>query len=223
VSYSTTSAGGRKDLYRAEEPSDRRAGFSGASTRKRIGVGRVRGIYSEPPIVASHFKYLVFKDPAWDFRKLNFDGDIAQADKLDSGTIAATDPNLKEYFAHDGKLILYHGWSDQLIAPQNTINYYNSVNRVGGDESQRSVRLFMAPGMGHCSGGDGPYSFDRIKALEDWVERDEAPEMIIAAHFSRDPTMHGPDRTRPLCAYPKKAKYKGVGSTDEASSFFCTN
>ena len=197
--------------------------FPGLAPGSELGWGVFGGIFPEPPIVASYFKYLVFNDAVWDFRKLNFDGDIAQADKLDGGTISATDPNLKEFFAHGGKLILYHGWSDQMIAPENTINYYNSVNRVGGGESQQSIRLFMAPGMGHCSGGDGPNSFDRIKGLEDWVERDEAPEMIIAAHFSRDPTMHGPDRTRPLCAYPKKAKYKGVGSTDEASSFFCTN
>ncbi|MBB5060489.1 feruloyl esterase [Granulicella aggregans] len=196
--------------------------FPGLSRGSELGWGVFGGMLPEPPIVASYFRFLVFKYAAWDFRDLNFDGDIAKADSLDSGTIAATDPNLKEFFAHGGRLLLYHGWSDQMIAPENTVNYYNSVTAVSGANSQQSVRLFMEPGMGHCSGGEGPYEFDKVSALEDWVERGKAPELIVAAHFPGDPSVHSPDRTRPLCRYPKKARYKGVGNTDEASSFTCT-
>ena len=180
------------------------------------------GSFPEPPIVASYFKYLVFKDAAWDFRRLNFDSDIALSDKLDRGINTATDPNLKEFFAGGGKLILYHGWSDPMIAPQNTINYYNNVLRASGSQAESSVRLFMAPGMGHCGGGEGPFAFDMDSALSEWVEQSKAPEVIVAAHLPSDPAAHGPDRTRPLCAYPKIAKYKGTGSTDDASSFVCT-
>lgn len=83
--------------------------------------------------MTSHFKYLVFKNPSWDFHTLDFDRDVALADKLDSGVLNATNPVLKEFFGHGGKLILYHGWNDGAIAPQNTINYYNSVTAALGD------------------------------------------------------------------------------------------
>jgi feruloyl esterase len=182
------------------------------------------GSLEDPPIVASHFRYLVFKDPSWSAGQLNFDSDIAVAEKLDDGLITATDPNLKEFFAHGGKLILYHGWADPLIAPRNTIDYYTSVLKADGAAAETSVRLFMAPGMDHCVGGAGPSTFDMTKPLVDWVERDKAPEMILAAHLPDTAgAAHVPDRTRPLCAYPKVAKYKGSGNTDDASSFICTN
>ncbi len=175
----------------------------------------------EPPIVASHFKYLVFKNPNWDFHTLNFDSDVALADKLDNGIITATNPNLKEFFAQGGKLLLYHGWNDGAIAPQNTINYYNSVaDAMGGSAKvQDSMRLFMAPGMDHCYGGDGPFDFDTIAALEQWAEKGNAPDRIVAGHLLKGPPK--PDRTRPLCSYPQVAKYKGSGGTDEASNFVC--
>lgn len=177
----------------------------------------------EPPIVASHFKYLVFKNPNWDFRSLNFESDVALADKLDSGLITAIDPNLKEFFAQGGKLLLYHGWNDGGIAPQNTINYYNSVaNAMGGsDKVQNAIRLFMAPGMDHCFGGDGPFDFDSIATLEQWVEKGKVPDRIVAAHLPEGPASAKPDRTRPLCPYPQVAKYRGSGSTDDASNFVC--
>ena len=167
-------------------------------------------------IADSHFKYLVFKNPNWDFRTLNFDTDVALADKLDNNTINATDPNLKEFVSHGGKLLIYHGWNDQLIAPENSINYYQSVLSAKTG-TQDSVRLFMAPGMTHCSGGDGPSQFDSIGALEQWVEGAKPPDKIVASHAIDGKV----DRTRPLCPYPRTAKYRGTGSTDEASSFIC--
>jgi feruloyl esterase len=179
------------------------------------------GSLPEPPIVASYFKYLVFHDPAWDFRKLNFDADIAQAEKLNNGLIDATDPDLRKFFAHGGKLILYHGWSDPMISPQNTISYYKNILHTSGNQADTSVRLFMAPGMGHCGGGEGPFAFEMEDALSQWVERDKAPALIVAAHLPADPASHAPDRTRPLCAYPQVAKYKGTGSIDDASNFVC--
>jgi feruloyl esterase len=171
-----------------------------------------------PPIVASYFKYLLFKDPNWDFRKLDFDRDVALADKFDNGLIAATDPNLKPFVAHGGKLLLYHGWSDGLIAPRNTIHYFNAVSQVLGTKTRESVRLFMAPGMGHCGGGDGPDEFDAVAALDGWVERHQPPEHIVVAHWSGNAI----DRTRPLCPYPQVARYIGSGSIDDAASFACS-
>jgi feruloyl esterase len=173
------------------------------------------------PIAASHFRYVIFKDPKWDPSTLNFDSDIAIAEKIDNGTLTATNPNLKPFFAHGGKLILYHGLSDGLIAPQNTINYYNAVLKTTGPAAVSSMRLYLAPGMEHCFGGDGPNIFDLEAPLADWVEENKVPGPILALHFPANAPPTKPDRTRPLCAYPQVAKYKGSGSTDEASNFAC--
>jgi feruloyl esterase len=170
-------------------------------------------------IPVDHFKYVVFKDPNYDWRTLNFDSDVTLADKIDNGTINATDPNLKAFVGHGGKLLLYHGWNDQLIAPRNAVNYYQSVLDTMGGASKitDSVRLFMIPGMNHCSGGDGPGVFDTVNVIEKWVEQGQAPDQIVASHL----TSGAVDRTRPLCAYPMVAQYKGSGSTDEAANFVC--
>ena len=183
--------------------------FPGFARGSELGWGAVAGGPKPFAISDSYFKFLIYKDPEWDFHTFDFDSGVALADKLDKGVINATDPNLKDFFGHGGKLIVYHGWNDQLIAPQNSIDYYNSVVKATGG----SIRLFMAPGMNHCLGGDGPNRFDGVEAIEQWVEQGKAPERIIASHND--------DRTRPLCPYPQIAKYKGSGSTDDAANFVC--
>lgn len=164
------------------------------------------------------FKYVVFDDPKWDFKTLNFDGDVARAIKRDGGILSATNPDLRPFFAHGGKLIAYHGWTDQQVMPENSIDYYKSVAAMVGEAKvDASYRLFMAPGMNHCSGGDGPNRFDMLSALEAWREGGKAPDAVVASHATDGKV----DRTRPLCAYPEVAKYKGSGSTDEAANFAC--
>ena len=171
-------------------------------------------------IPLSHFRHVVFNNPNWDFLSLDFDKDVTLADRIDKGLINATDPNLKEFFARGGKLIVYHGWNDQLIAARNSIDYYNSVaEKLGGTAKiDGAFRLFMAPGMNHCSGGDGPSRFDAVAALEQWVEQGNAPDRIVASHVSAGGQV---DRTRPLCPYPQVARYTGAGSTDDAVNFTC--
>jgi feruloyl esterase len=166
-----------------------------------------------------YFKYVVFEKPDWDFRTLDFDRDIARAEKLDGSRINATDPNLKPFFAHGGKLIQYHGWSDPQISPGNSVAYHDSVlDTLGGDRKVRdSYRLFMVPGMGHCGGGEGTSSFDMPAALEQWVEAKKAPDRIVASRVRNGKV----DRTRPLCPYPQIAVYKGTGSTDDEANFVC--
>ena len=89
----------------------------------------------------------------------------------------------------------------------------------GSQETQNFLRLFMAPGMGHCGGGPGPNTLDALSSLEQWVEKAKAPDQIIATHSTNGKA----DRARPLCPYPQTAKYKGTGDTGDPSNFTCTS
>jgi feruloyl esterase len=163
---------------------------------------------------------VVFSDPKWDWRTLDLDKDVACADKVAGGLMNAIDPDLTKFFSHGGKLLLYHGWTDQGVAPQNSINYYNQVLKTVGDaKAKGSICLFLVPGMGHCAGGEGCDTFDKIGAMEQWRENNKIPERIVASHLAEDKVT----RTRPLCAYPQVAQYGGSGNVDEAENFVCTN
>jgi feruloyl esterase len=163
------------------------------------------------------FKYVTFKNLDWDYHTLNLDSDVAFADKVDDGATSAMDPNLKEFFGHGGKLLMYHGWSDPNISPLNTINYYQNVLKTMGGVAEDSIRLFMFPGMGHCRGGEGPDAFDAIGTLAQWFEKGQPPSQLLASHRVNGVV----DRTRPICAYPQVAAYKGTGSIDDAANFIC--
>ncbi len=165
------------------------------------------------------YRYLVYGDEDWTIDRFNFSSDISRAEQADSDTLNALDPDLSEFFDNGGKLISYHGWSDPQISPANATQYYQSVVDTFGsrDVIHDSYRLFMVPGMGHCAGGPGPNSFDSLSALENWVERGQAPDSIIAVHRNNGEV----DRSRPLCPYPEVASYTGSGSSDEAASFEC--
>jgi feruloyl esterase len=134
----------------------------------------------------------------------------------------ATNPDLRAFRARGGKLLQYHGWNDQLISPQNSIDYYESVLSFFGSAGRGGnvpdfYRLFMAPGLAHCAGGTGPTSFDMQNALEQWVEGGVVPDRVVATRAVNGVV----DRLRPLCPYPQVAVYNGTGDTNDAASFTC--
>jgi feruloyl esterase len=170
-------------------------------------------------IATQMFQNMVFKNPTWDYKTLNFDVDWALTEKAEGGVINALDPNLKPFVSRNGKLIHYHGWGDPQIPTGSSVDYYKSVvEAMGGARSiSNNYRMFMVPGMAHCGGGSGTSTFDMLTALEQWVEKGVAPDSIPASRVANGQT----NRTRPLCAYPQVASYKGSGSVDDAANFVC--
>ena len=168
-------------------------------------------------------RFWVYFDPAWDWHTLDY-GNYLQFFKdtvARVGPMMASDnPDLARYRDHGGKLILWHGFSDQLIVPEGTIDYYDALtHKLGGGyaHTQQFARLFMAPGVGHCGGGEGPQPQKMFDVLVDWVEQGKAPERIQAAKSIPG----GGTQARPLCPYPAFAHWTGTGSTDDAANFVC--
>lgn len=157
------------------------------------------------------------KDPAWDFRLANIVADIERAVRRDNGLIASTNFNLKPFFDRGGKLLMWHGWSDPQVPAEHSVIFFNNVIRRVGPEAERSLALFMLPGVLHCGGGLGPDTFDKMTAISEWVEQNRKPSRIIASHFTNSRL----DRTRPLCPFGQVARYNGKGSADDAANFSC--
>jgi feruloyl esterase len=182
-------------------------------------------LMGDPPLgfafLDDGLKYLSFEqdDPTYSYRFFNFDTDPPLFAFMGE-ILNATDPQLVRFKAYGGKLIMYHGWADPAISALRTIEYSEEVvQAIGGKrQTDQFFRLFLAPGMHHCSGGPGPNTFDTLTALETWVEDGIAPTRIIASHSTGGVV----DRTRPLCPYPQVARYVGTGSIDQAQNFLCT-
>lgn len=170
------------------------------------------------------FKFMVYHDPAWDYRTFNFDSDFAYAKSNYSALIDAVDPDLSAFRKRGGKLLFSHLWSSTTHAATKSIEYYEQVaarmqdhGRHHGEhlgKTREFFRLFMVPS---ASGSKGPDTFDSLPYLERWVEEGVAPKSILASHYTAGVV----DRTRPVCPYPEHAVYKGSGSTDAAESFHC--
>jgi Tannase and feruloyl esterase len=167
-----------------------------------------------------------FDNPRWDWRTFDFDHDVALVDAKLFGTLNAINPDLSDFKKRGGKLIVYHGWSDPGVMPQQTLDYWNSVRDFagkstggdGGAYTDEFVRLYMLPGVGHCRGGVGPDQADWIGTLAGWVENGKAPTSIVA---HRNDQQGKTTLTRPLCPHPQAARYKGKGDTNDARNFEC--
>ena len=168
-------------------------------------------------IAVDAYRYLVFRNPTWDWRTFDPSTDY---ERIDVGAKGFEPPgaDLKPFFSRGGKLLMYHGWSDQQVAALNAVTYFGSVLTASGSSAAgKSIALYMVPGMGHCRGGPGTDTFDKVAALEGWIQSGRAPSQIVATHQTAGVV----DRKRPLCQYPQVAKYKGSGSTDDAANFTC--
>ena len=163
-------------------------------------------------------RFVVMKDPDWDYRTLDVSQHLALARKADNGVLSATSTDVTPFVSRGGRLLIYHGWGDQNIPPRESVRYHDQlVKTMGRKTVTDAVRLFMVPGMGHCGGGDGPNEFDMLAVLEQWREHGKTPAEILASQVSDGRVF----RTRPLCPYPQIATYKGSGSIDRAENFVC--
>ena len=165
-----------------------------------LGFGSLRYFSMTPP------------EPGFDVMQFDFDRDPQRL--LETATISDADSVHLESFARHGKLILYHGLSDQGLSPLATAAWYEQLQGANGGRVRDWARLFLVPGMTHCGGGPATDQFDMLTAVEDWVEKNRAPDRLIARGKSF------PGVTRPLCPYPSIARYGG-GDANSASSFAC--
>jgi feruloyl esterase len=169
-----------------------------------------------PGISVGSFQ-VAYNSTSWDARTFDLDRDLKVVDDKVGSIVNAINPDLKAFKSRGGKLLLYHGWNDTAISPGNAIDYYTSVLKKMGGRQDDFIRLFMAPGMAHCQGGQGPSQVNWMAALERWREGNTAPDRLEAARVANNRI----EMTRPLCPYPQIAVYKGVGSTNDASNFVC--
>jgi feruloyl esterase len=158
---------------------------------KVIVEGSVPALYYDPPLATG-----------WTVGDLQFDKATLDSFRL-RGLYDATDPDLSGYERRGGKLLMWHGWSDPHISPLNSIAYYDAVvDRLGRQRTRALARLFLVPGLYHCSGGEGATEFDVLGTLMDWVERRKVPPVL---------DVHSGGIHRPVYAYPDGAKRTAQG------------
>jgi feruloyl esterase len=181
-------------------------------------VGAPNGRAVQASFGETFFKNMAFGKPMPDYDWTTFDVQ-ADLEKIQAARAAldATDPDLSRFKARGGKIVSYFGWADPALNPLMGVKYYEAVSQRFGAATTDFYRMFMVPGMFHCRGGVGVSTFDAMTPLVEWVEKGTAPQTILASKVVDTKVV----RTRPLCAYPEVAKYKGSGSTDDAANFTC--
>jgi len=177
------------------------------------------------PARASFWRDWAFEDPDWDWWTFDFDRDMETADERLAPLINAMSPDLDAFQARGGKLIHYHGLEDPVVPATDSVAYHERVVAHAGDANEVAdfYRLFLAPGVAHCGGGTGPNILELADTLEAWVERGRAPEWITATRHVEDDRSGPVEYSRPLCPFPKLARYDGAGDPNEAGSFECVD
>jgi feruloyl esterase len=189
------------------------------------------GAYASPgfAIGTNYFRNVVAQDASWDPTTFDVSKDVARAERVDGGAANAMDPDLSAFVKRGGKLITYHGTTDGLIPYGNSVNYHESVvEKLGERTADDNVKLYLVPGMDHCSGGEGAFAVDWLTPLERWVERGDEPRALTAAHLTAAgfaPPGAPPPRSEPftrlVCPYPQVPTYRGRGDVNDAASFTC--
>ena len=204
-------------------PADPRTGqqiYPGMAKGSELGWNRLGPDDKGRPPYAPIFTWVFGRD--WNWRSFDFDRSLIAVDNKLASVVNATSTNLNAFSGRGHKLLIYHGWSDWLVVPGESIKYRNALaSRYPGKKLDDFYRLFMAPGMTHCSGGVGPDHFDALSPVVDWVEKGRAPDKIIASQFAGEQASGAALRTRPLCPYPQIAHYNGRGSIDDQANFSC--
>lgn len=198
------------------------------------------------PLGYGYYQNWIYNDTNWDFTQFTYD-DVQVADSIDPGNATADDYQMAGYRERGGKILMYHGSADSLIPTGSSKYFYNQVSNVlvpQGVELDEFYRFFLIPGMNHCSGstiapwyiaggsqrldnvthsvpGYEDADHDIILALMQWVEGDIAPEQLIATKFVNDTASLGVEIQRPICVYPKQAKYKGSGDVNAPGNWDC--
>lgn len=175
---------------------------------------------------SDYYRNMVYGDPKWDPSKFTFDRDYPAATARVGSTLNATATDLRPFLARGGRLLMYQGWDDAATTAGSTIAYFKAMRRTSGAASASQTRLFMAPGVAHCTGGKGPDTFDALGALDAWVAQSKPPETLIASKYENGQEVGWgaqakPLSTRRVCAWPKTPHYKGSGPATDAGNFIC--
>ncbi len=194
--------------------------YSGYEPGTELGWTMMAGGPEPISISEGYFKGMVFEDPDWDYRTFDPDRDTRLAEERTGAAVDGIDPNLKPFKQSGGKLIIYQSWNETVIPPRTIIDYYKRVEETMGDlgHIHDFVRLFMVAGLGGCPGFRNSEDFDVLQAIQQWVEKGIAPDQILAQHRDNNGEVF---RMRPVCAYPKVARYKGSGNPNDAANFDC--
>lgn len=154
-----------------------------------------------------------FQNESYDWKTFDLDRDMPIINTA-VGFVDAVDPDLTAFKKRGAKLLLYAGWGDTTITPENTVLYYESVLKEMGGNQADWMRLFLVPGMAHCGGGPGPNRVDWTAALDEWRVKDVAPAQLMGSNAQSG-------LTRPICPYPQYARYDGAGDLKDASNWAC--
>jgi feruloyl esterase len=161
----------------------------------------------------SMYKYLVFNDPTWDYKKYDFKN-YYEDTRYAASFLDATQTDYTNFKSANNKMIMYHGWNDPALSAYSTISHYVEAMKKDKDLASH-IRLFLMPGVLHCGGGTGPDYVDWVKQIRTWVEDKKAPERIVLSKIENGKTI----MTRPVFPYPAMPAYSGKGDTNLEQNF----